>query len=275
MSEAKTASSSLLKKILQDYSDWSSQVIRAIFYPEKILRASIINPTRLKSDNPGQAHINDLVMLQKDLHDAADAMLDLGGKRPDFDSFDKFLHLYENFTERVERLEIDSVLSNFGVDVDTGLRSAHVIVADLERELDRRARRGQAFSIILSQIDDVKSETYEAQLKIAAAAIKSCMRSFDDAYLSGPNEVLVSLKQTDNAGAMRFVDRLKSVLVKKEADFTMSFCVVEPMPGEDVETLLANVRNDLRSIAKERAGDAVEFEDISPLQRFINKVIRE
>jgi GGDEF domain-containing protein len=181
------------------------------------------------------------------------------------------LNFYEDFTERIARFDIDSVLSDFGVDTITGLRSATVIISDLERELERRARRGHPFSIVLCQIDKPDAGKLAGHIEMSARAIKSCMRNFDDAYLSGKNEILVSLKQTDNAGALRFVERLKEELSNEQADFTMSFCAAEPMPGDDLRGLINNVRTDLQEIAASGEG-AGEYEEISSLQRFIKSM---
>jgi GGDEF domain-containing protein len=274
---------SFFKEILQDYSDWSSQVILAAFYPEKILMNSVEAPASLfnsldeliKRNVLSEAQVEDIAQIQTELHEATAAIVDLKGEKPDFETFNKFLRLFEAFIERLERLQLDSVLSNFGVDVETGLRSASVIKTELERELERRARRGQPFSVVMCLIDRATDASLPEQMKVVSAALKMCMRSFDDAYLSGKNEILISLKQTENEGALKFVERLKNALGRLKANFTMSFCVAEPEPGENVETLLMHIRGDLHDIAKERAGDAAEFEDISPLQRFIKNAARD
>lgn len=281
MSNAQHAS--LFKEILQDYADWSSQVILAAFYPEKIMMNSVEAPQSihaslgelLESGLLNEAQLDDLAELQKELHATATQVLGHKGAKPEFDAFDKFLRTFETFTERLDRQQLDSVLSNFGVDVETGLRSASVIKAELERELERRARRGQPFSVVMCLIDRATDATLPDQMKTVSAALKMCMRSFDDAYLSGRNEILISLKQTENEGALKFVERLKNALTRLNASFSMSFCVAEPEPGENVETLLTHIRGDLRDIAKEREGEAAEFEDISPLQRYIKNTARD
>ena len=270
--------SSPFNQILQDYADWSSQILRAVFYPEKILKTAIKAPVSLRgrlqdladAGQVAQSVIEDIVERQRDLHAHVEKMLATNSK-PELESFDTFLNYYEDFTERIARFDIDSVLSDFGVDIITGLRSATVIIPDLERELERRARRGHPFSIVLCQIDKPDASRLAAQIEKSARAIKTCMRNFDDAYLSGKNEILVSLKQTDNAGALRFVERLKEELNNEQADFTMSFCAAEPMPGDDLRGLINNVRSDLQEIASSGEG-AGEYEEISSLQRFIKTI---
>lgn len=270
----------LFHSVLQDYADWSSQVIRAAFYPEQVMKTTISTPktirTRLEElaqtrPTMSEATIEDVISQQDTLHAHAEKML-AGAARPDLETFDAFLHLYEEFSQRLDRYDIDSLLSDFGVDAGTGLRSAKIIIPDLERELERRARRGQAFSVVLGQIDAPDKIRLAEQLSVVAKAMRKCLRSFDDAYLSGPHEVLVSLKQTDNPGALRFVERLKSALQREDADFTMSFCIAEPMPGDDLNVLISNIRADLKGVAAESKGEAVEYEEISPLQRYVKSL---
>lgn len=277
MSEAQK--SSLFYPILQDYVDWSSQVIRATFYPEQILKSAITPPREITpklnelavTNQISQVLIDEVLAHQKELHDHVDLMLKTEG-RPPLEIFDKFLQLYENLSQRLERFDVDSMLADFGVDAVTGLRSAAVIITDLERELERRARRGHPFSIVIGQVDKPNLDQLPDQIKLIAKGMRQCMRSFDDAYLSGKNEFLVSLKQTDNAGALRFVERLKSTISNEGASFTMSFCAAEPMPGDDMNALLANVRADLKELVSESQGEAVEYEEISPLQRFVKSI---
>ena len=49
---------------------------------------------------------------------------------------------------------------------------------------------------------------------------------------------------------------------------TMSYCVAEPVPGDTLDDLLDNMRRDL-SQWDEKADQAVEYTEQSPLQRFI------
>ncbi len=147
--------------ILHHYAEWQSQVLRAVFYPEKIVRQDITAPEGLEEklraliqgdDEAANSVVDETLSRQAELHAAADAMFSVSEK-PDLATFETFLNLYESFTQRVARFDIDSVLSDHGIDNATGLRTANVIIPDLERELERRARRGHPFSIVLAQVD--------------------------------------------------------------------------------------------------------------------------
>lgn len=275
MSEAKN--SLIFHAVLQDYSGWEHQILRATLYPDQKIEVRMPDSLENLLDEVGKSRefpeetSREILQAQRELHALASAMLQ-NGERPDLETFDRFLHSYEEFTTRLDRIDMDGMLEDFGVDPSTGLRSARVMYADLDREMERRARRGQAFALVLTQIDKPDHKAVAAQLKILAKALRRCLRSFDDAYLSGTHEVLISLKQTDTHGALRFVERLKEALLREQADFTLTSCVAEPTPGDDLRALVANIRADLQGVAKQGAGETVEHEEMSPLQRYIKSL---
>ena len=46
--------------------------------------------------------------------------------------------------------------------------------------------------------------------------------------------------------------------------------VSEPSPGDDVDTLLANMKRDLEKV--EESGAVIQYNDLSPLQRYIHSL---
>ena len=72
---------------------------------------------------------------------------------PTQDMFQNFWQAYEGLMGLLHRLEKDSLLGDLGIDPITGLRSSKEMKKDLERELERRSRRGQPFCIALTCID--------------------------------------------------------------------------------------------------------------------------
>lgn len=262
-----------------DYSAWFAQVVRESFYrdtkmnQEKVLfPAPLFELLGIEEEDVSPA-IAQMQRIQDDLHKAAEAILE-GARLPDVYDFDNFLQAYEGFMGRLQRLEIDSLLFDFGMDRTTGLRSSSVMIADLERELDRRARRGQPFSVVIACLDNWSAENYEERIKVASASIRDCMRSFDDAYVSGEGEFVVSLKHADASGGIRFVDRLQESLHKARTDFSMSFCVAEPLPGDNIPELVENVRGDLQQTIVRGGGVTKQYEDLSPLQRFLSTITK-
>jgi diguanylate cyclase len=270
-----TSSADTVSLLLDDYPMWFSQVLRGIFYKENEQAAEnakkVVFPPLISAMETIPPGLEILTKGQEDLHKLATAMLVFPAK-PDLVMVDHFLQSYEGFLRNLHRIDVDSALSGFGIDRLTGLRSASAIMPDLERELERRARRGQPFAIVLCRIDQVEPEKREARMKKAAEALKICLRNFDDAYVSGEGEFLTSLKHSDATGGLKFIERLKKTLDKVGADFTMTYCSAEPMPGDDLEELVRNVRGDLIEVATEGKGEAVKFEDVSPLQRYVHSL---
>ncbi|MDD3019582.1 MAG: hypothetical protein PHX61_01215 [Alphaproteobacteria bacterium] len=266
-----------LTAFMNDYSIWFSQVVRAAFYPD-VAEKELSGPPRIDTipeiiERIGSDSVlSRLKEMQGHLHQLAAQMISTPNI-PKISDFDMFWQTYEGFSNQIQRIEKDSLLSDFGVDIKTGLRSSAVMIVELERELERRARRGQPFSIAILRIDDEELRTSEAVLEKTSFAIGKTIRSFDDAYVSGDGEFIISLKHSDTNGGLRFVSRFNQALkFDLGADFTVSSCVAEPLPGDDVPSLLANIRADLDSITGTGKGVTGQYEEISPLNRFLQKL---
>lgn len=209
---------------------------------------------------------------QSILHQMASDILD-AEEQPVRATVETFLVAYESFQNSLRRLEQDSLLADFGIDALTGLRSKSVMIPDLERELERRARRGQPFCFVVSRIDGETAQKDPEKIKKAAKCIEKTIRSFDDAYVTADGEFLSSLKHSDNNGGLKFVVRLNEILKNEEGvTFTMSSCVAEPLPGDNISQLIINVRKDLDDISSTSRSALGQYEDISPLSRYIQSI---
>nr|HPQ51019.1 hypothetical protein [Alphaproteobacteria bacterium] len=259
------------------YAIWFSQVVRAAFYPDSANK-DILEPVmvdeiaeiveKLRNDMV----IDRLKTIQLTLHGIANKIIE-SPDIPSIKDFDSFWQTYEGFSVQLQRLEKDALLSDFGVDVASGLRSSTVMVSELERELERRSRRGQPFSMAVLRIDNVELRADEKALEAVSAAILKTIRNFDDAYVSGNGEYVVSLKHSDTTGGLRFVARFNHALKDDLGmKFTVSSCVAEPLPGDDVPTLLANVRADLDQLCGLGKGESGQYEEVSPLNRFLQSL---
>jgi diguanylate cyclase (GGDEF)-like protein len=176
-------------------------------------------------------------------------------------------------------------MTDSGFDMLTGLRSRQMLTKDLEREMERRSRRGRPFCLALARIDhyaemkaNLPQADYETIISAVGEIIKLCMRSFDDAYRLGNGEFLMCLKQADMTGGTAGLGRLRKLLEEKapyytlkgqEVRLTMSSCVAEPQPGDDFESLMDNMRIDLDRFGGD-AEMALEYLEVSPLERFVN-----
>lgn len=177
-----------------------------------------------------------------------------------------------------------------GLDVSTGLRSKKAMVIDLEREMERRARRGKPFCLALARIDNyehiqelVSEERHREIVFAVARLIKKCIRSFDDAYRSGDGEFIMCLKHSDMGGGAAATTRLRRFLEEEQImiqdekgrsfPLTMSSCVAEPLPGNSLDELMANMRNDLLRFNNEAPGNAtLEYFEQSSLSRYIQDI---
>jgi len=206
-------------------------------------------------------------------------------KKPtEFSEYDELTRFFEGFMDTLRRVEKEMILDESGLDSLTGLRRKSVLTKDLDREMQRLARQGKPFSLALVQVDHydeikkAEGEDADQYIKHVTELIKKSMRSFDDAYRTADGEFVLSLKQADVTGGIRALERLKELLEGYRYDFksdkldasysSLSCCVAEPLPDDDVNALLDNMRKDLQSVDKEE--DAVlEYYELSPLQRYI------
>ncbi len=265
--------------IIEDYNGWFANIIKSSFYrPETLPEISTpesfsVWASHLREQKKVDANLIDrLTQTHQYLIESGNKLINSRGT-PDQKVFDFFIQSHEDFISRLVRLEIDSLLATSGIDQLTGFRTEAVLIADLERELERRARRGNPFTICLTRIDEQKNVDHLlSNIHTASQAIRTCMRNFDDAYRLRENEFLISLKHADTRGGLKFIERLNEELKKIAADFTMSSCVAEPIPGDDLSEMMKNIRLDLEKIAMGGGGDVSQYEDISPLQRFVKSI---
>lgn len=291
-----------LLPVLDEHGEWLGRIMRQIFYPE-----TNQNPDTLTAPESFQGWIklvtqHDLIPFDR-LHQLSQMHQDMSNMaaqmvydsasaqyKPDIKKFDGFMTLYDEFIAHVRRLERDIAMTDSGFDILTGLRSRQMLMKDLEREMERRSRRGRPFCLALARIDhyaEMKANLSQADYDILIVAvseiIKLCMRSFDDAYRLGDGEFLMCLKQADLTGGTAGLARLRSLLEEKapyymlngqEIRLTMSSCVAEPQPGDDFETLMANMRIDLDRFGGSSA-TALEYLEVSPLERFVSALDEE
>ena len=285
-----------LAPVLDSYAQWYHHVCVRLLYPEQehqerdlsspgvfedwaseVTQDRLIEPPRLKALQENHAN----------LHQTADQLLGYTCKskqKPLFAAFDHFMTLYESFYERLRVMEKDLALKDSGMDPLTGLRSDFVLKKDLNREIERLARKGRAFSLALAQIDrfdDFKAHLNKVQMdgyvQKIAALVKDCLRSFDDAYFLDTGEFVMCFKQTDLTGGISALERLKQqVLDEKmtetingeDISLTISSCVSEPEPGENFDEIIQNLRRDLIN-ADENGSAVLQHYEISPLERFV------
>ena len=285
-----------LTPVLAEHAEWFGGVMGRLFYPEKFIQAGpAAEPQSFRQwaesardvEFVAAATLEDLMRIHDELHQSAAGLIEEAMKiarKPDLEAFAALTDLYDEFVLQVHRLEKDCTLADNGLDVLTGLRNSKAMEKDLERELERRSRRGQPFCLVLARIDDfdqVRAEAGEQEaveaIRGVAALVKKCVRSFDDAYRCADAEFVMALKHTDTKGGTAAINRLRTFLEEtpvlarkggKPAPVTLSYCAAEPLPGDKMDEMLTHMRQDLARY--DEGGDTtVEYFEQSPLQRFI------
>lgn len=204
--------------------------------------------------------------------------------KPPLREYDELNRHYEEFIQMMRRLELDHATENSGFDKKTGLRSLKLLKNDFTHEMERRARRGNPLSLALVKINNYKDgwDKDEEGLRTVITGIsnkmKDSLRSFDDAYYLGREYFLLMLKHADVVGSQAAVSRLNIGISAarmaapdgEKADISVSTVVSEPLPGDDLDQLLVNMKKDLDGI--DAKGTVVQYSDISPLQRYIHSM---
>jgi GGDEF domain-containing protein len=275
-----------LAPVLERYTDWFGQIAVAVAYPnEEQANQEIKLPKSFKQwaeEAESHGHVNKVSL--KDIKSLHDEMMTLGAdvidsiraeRKPIYDEFLDFKNMYDAFLTRIRRLERDNAIEGSGIDEKTGLRNKHVLKNDIKREMDRLARQGNEFTLVMSRIDKFEclADTNHALL-VAVSNIKQCIRTFDDAYYLDNGEFLLSLRHADTVGAQAAISRLQQYLRSDNANnrnLTLSFCLAEPVESDAVDDLIDNMRKDLANHKTDE--DAVlQFVEQSPLNRFIESM---
>jgi len=285
-----------LAPVIDEHAEWFGRATKRVFFPqafkgqEKLGVPESFQKWAKEAENYTfieKVTLYDLKKLFEELHIVATGMTDkvaYSNELVTLKEFDNFISLYENFIFKLRRLEYDCAMVDSGLDVESGLRSRNAMEIDINRELERRARRGNPFTLALARIDNydefkdqIDKDHHRQVISILGKLIKKCIRSFDDAYRSGDCEFIMSLKHSEASGGTAAVNRLRSYLTEekvvvklkdKKIPLTMSYCVAEPMPGDTLAELLTNMRHDLDKW-DESGNTALEYHEQSPLARYL------
>ncbi len=201
--------------------------------------------------------------------------------------FNEFTRHYEEFIQFMRRIEREQTLENSGIDEKTGLRSLKVMKEDLTREMHRRSRRGSPFALALIKINDFnddwmkEDEAFILTIRKISDQMRQTLRSFDDAYYLGGQYFLVSLKHADRVGSQAASGRLSAGIHDAHIaqpqnpgkEITVVVLVAEPVEGDDIDTMIDNMKKDLEGINAK--GTVLAYNDLSPLQRYVHTIKAE
>ncbi len=270
-----------LGPVLDDYARWFGEMTVHIAYPtsnyepadmpnsfeswnEKALEANTVNFNVLKNLTETYEYMA--------MEGRAINKLLQDGDKPEQEVFESFKTRYENFFRQIRRLERESAIEESGFDEQTGLRSHKSIEGDMRRELERLERQGTTFCQAMARIDGFPGLSDQNKiLSLVAASIKKTIRPFDDAYYLGEGHFLISMKQADIIGAEAGVNRIRLQLKQNDDNkegATLSFCLMEPVVGDESDKILKNMKQDLSENEYE-CDLVIKFKEISELERFI------
>jgi len=274
-----------LAPILEDYAEWYGHVCLAVAYMSEDTKADIIQapssfPRWVKTAEGieflSESLLAEISNIHADFIDSGNKIVGeiISKKKPEFGDYSNFKNLYDAFLNRLRRIEKDSALEGSGIDEETGFRTKEMIKIDQRKEMERLKRQGTSFALVVCRIDNFIAHDKQKVLPVVVSNIKDCMRNFDDAYYLENGHFLVSLKQTDLVGAESAIERLRQGLRSKndfQTNVSCSYCVAEPVDGDEVMDLIDNMIKDLNDNIDDQ--DAVlKFLEISPLQRFMNNM---
>lgn len=205
-------------------------------------------------------------------------------ERPPLSEYNELSRYYEEFIQAMRQIELDQAIENSGYDEKTGLRSVKVMETDIVREMERRARRGNPFSLALLKINNYK-EDWRGKKDLCASmvlrisdSIKQSLRSFDDAYYLGDEYFLLSLKHADLMGGQAALARINQFVTAAHipspddplVEVSVSSVICEPAKGDRLEDLVLNMKKDLEGI--DQKGTVLQYNEMSPLQRYLNSM---
>jgi diguanylate cyclase len=256
-----------------DYAAWLSQILLSSLYEDLASRKKIVAPNLFKEVVEDDIFIPPRVRdSQGILHQLAEDILNSETK-PSRDIMEVFLVTFENFQASLQTLENGLLFADFGIDELTGLATQDKMIPELERELERRSRRGQPFCFAISRIDGEAERKNSQNIILTAKAIQKTIRSFDDAYVMGEGEFLSILKHSDSGGGIKFIGRLNnSLLSNEEITFTVSSIIAEPLPGDDILQLISDVKRDLDGMSTESKGAMGQYEEASQLSQYLKSL---
>ena len=138
-------------------------------------------------------------------------------------------------------------------DALTGLANRAALFRGIDREIQRAARTGRGFCLLMIDLDDLKPindrlghPAGDAVLRSAASSITATIRRVDMAARYGGDEFIVLLPETDPVGASIVAEKIRSTIATialpagKHLPTTASIGVVGfPGDGETADALMA------------------------------------
>lgn len=275
----------VITPILDEYLKWYGAVYMAVIQKSQAPSNPAGSVLKNFLTTTSQEHFITKERSARILAEQENMLAEIQGGSPE-----SFQEKFEIFYATLRELERDCVREDHGLDYLTGLKSRAVLFDDIRKELEKISRKGQPFSMALVQIDRyseiievMSDESTLVNTREIAGLVQDCVRSFDEAYRTGPGEFTLLLKQTDITGGLAALERLNNSLEKLALQveipngniaITMSGCIAEPVSHDTPEDLMKNLRIDIKGKAGTKGretGTILEYNEMSPLQRYLQE----
>jgi len=159
--------------------------------------------------------------------------------------------------QRARKAEFESLAQMASTDPLTGLRNHRAFHEDLTRELQRASRGPTPLSLVMLDLDDLKTvndrlghQSGDERLRALADALRTTHRAGDSAFRIGGDEFAVVLTGTRSWGALEFVQRLALELEAKARGATVTAGIAEALDARDKDELIREA--DLALISAKR-----------------------
>lgn len=291
-----------LAPVFDSYLGWQKNLMKAIHNPAEIKDITAIPVPQefiaWANDFPKSSGYNTMVeelrAHETEMHSVAGAimakaMIAAEPGQIDNSLVDRIATLYERFFLNLKHLEMRLIEGSSSMDKETGLYDKEALIHDYAKDMERLTRYDHPFCLIMGKINGY-SEGQTAMLqdkelsltKIAAYLLRSTIRTFDEAYRIGENEFVLSCKVIQKAGGFAITRRIEKLIANRDISVTapdgaqvplaLSFCVADPVHGDELDDLLANMRSDLNRYDGEAdSTTSIELSEQSPLERFISE----
>jgi diguanylate cyclase (GGDEF)-like protein/putative nucleotidyltransferase with HDIG domain len=158
--------------------------------------------------------------------------------------------------------EFETMAQMASTDPLTGLRNHRAFHEDLAQELRRASRGPTPMSLVMLDLDDLKSvndnlghQAGDERLRALASAICAIQRAGDSAFRVGGDEFAIVLAGTRCWGALEFVQRLAIALEGEARGATVTAGISEALTSRDKDELIREA--DLALIGAKRINQQV------------------
>ncbi len=186
--------------------------------------------------------------------------------------------------DRARRAELARLAEAALVDSLTGLRNHRAFEEDLARELQRQSRSGRVLSLVMLDVENLKTvndtlghQEGDERLKSLAHALRRAARASDAAYRLGGDEFALLLPETNAWGSFQFVQRLQASLAASPVDTRVSVAagVADTIGLETRDSVIRRASLALLEAKRSDRGVLVYSEEFEPAVRELDEESEE